>query len=394
MTIPTVKLRKKHDQRVLLGHPWVYSNEIDGDVAALPQGHTVDVTDSRGRWIGRGYSNPRSLIAVRVLSRKEGEDIDHASFYAERLERAIRRREVLLPGRLSYRLAHGEADDLPGLVLDRYNDVCVAQIGTLGMETRKGLLAEALSAVLQPKGALLRSEGPARAHEGLSEERGPWFGSPPDEVDIDEYGVAFRVPLSSGQKTGHFFDQAENRRAAAPWCRGRRVLDVFSNSGGWALSALKAGAEHAICVDRSQVCEQSILANASLNGCRDRIEVITAEAAPTLAKMRADGLRFGAVVLDPPAYAKSRKVVGAALRGYRELNAQGAALVAPGGLLFTSSCSWHVEEERFLHEVLEGVRSVGRRARLLRRGEQGPDHPVLPELPESRYLKSFALWLD
>jgi 23S rRNA (cytosine1962-C5)-methyltransferase len=393
-SIPTVKLRRKHDQRVRDGHPWVFSNELDVDVAALPPGGTVDVLDGRGAFVGRGYCNPRSLIAVRLLTRVQGEDIDQASWFAGRLQAALQRRQALLPGRTSWRWVHGEGDDLPGLVIDKYEDVVVVQLGTLGMERRKELLADALRQVLPLRGAVLRSEGPARALEGLEEERALWFGEVPDQVDIDEYGVTFRVSLMVGQKTGHFFDQALNRQAAAAWCGGRTVLDVFANSGGWALAALKAGASSAVCVDRSALCGDIIRTNAALNGVEDRLEVVVGDAKPTLDRLRASGRRFGAVVLDPPAFAKSRKVVGAALRGYRELNAQGAALVEPGGLLFTSSCSWHVHEDRFLESAHAGIRDAGRRARLVRRGEQAPDHMVLPEVPETRYLKSLSFWID
>lgn len=389
MSVPTVRLRSKHDRRIREGHPWVFSNELEGDVSALPPGGAVDVLDAAGRLLGRGYANPRSLISVRLLSRT-GEDIDGPELFVKKLRAAVARREAVAPGRRSLRLVHGEGDDLPGLVIDRYDDVLSVQIGTLGMEVRKDALAAAIAEVLAPRAAVLRSEGPARRLEGLEDERGPWLGEAPEHVDIDELGVRFRVPVLSGQKTGHFYDQAYNRAFAGPLCRGRAVLDVYANAGGWALHALVNGATAATAIDRSEACGEQMRVNAALNGVA--LDVIVGDAMEVLREL--PGRAYGAVVLDPPAFAKSRKAAVAALRGYRELNALGAALVEPGGLLFTSSCSWHVEEGRFLEAVVAGARDAKRRVRVVRRGEQGPDHPVPPEVPETRYLKSLALLVD
>jgi 23S rRNA (cytosine1962-C5)-methyltransferase len=209
-------------------------------------------------------------------------------------------------------------------------------------------------------------------------------------VQIDEFGVTFEVDLGEGQKTGHFFDQAENRLAAAPWCRGRSVLDVYCNTGGFGLHALAAGAERAVFVEKSAPTAERVLRNLSLNGFKEKGEVIQVEATRVLESFVAEGRRFGAVVLDPPAFAKSRKTAGNALRGYTRINALGMTLVEPGGFLFTSSCSYHIQEDRFLEAIAQAAKLAGRRLRLIRRGEQGPDHPMLPEVPESRYLKSLA----
>lgn len=393
MSIPTVKLRNKHDRRVREGHLWVFANEIDGDVPSLPAGGAVDVLDVRGQLLGRGYSNPRSLITVRLLTRR-AEDIDGVPFFVERLRRAAARREAALPGRTSLRICHGEADDLPGLVIDRYDDVLVVQITTLGMETRKELLRAAVIEALAPRAAVLRSEGPSRGLEGLEDERGAWIGEPPDDVEIEEGGVRFRVPIRDGQKTGHFYDQALNRAFAGERCAGRSVLDVYANAGAWGLYALRGGATSVLAVDRSASCCERIAVNAALNGVADKVEVREGDGRTILQALVAEGRRFGAVVLDPPAFAKARKAAGAALRGYREINALGATLVEPGGWLFTSSCSWHVQEDRFIEAVVDGARDAGRRVRLIRRGEQAPDHPMLPEVPETRYLKSLAFLVE
>jgi 23S rRNA (cytosine1962-C5)-methyltransferase len=386
-----VRLRSKHDRRVREGHPWVFANELDTDVAKLPPGAAVDVLDARGTFLGRGYANPASLITVRLLARVPV-DIDGPELFVERLRAAVRRRERALPGRTSLRLVHGEGDDLPGLVVDRYGDVVVVQIGTLGMQVRKDAIADALRAVLGPVSAVLRSEGPARALEGLEDERGPWFGDAPPEVDIDENGVTFRVSTLEGQKTGHFYDQADNRAWAGARCRDLDVVDVFANGGGWGLHALRGGARSVVAVDRSAECVERIGVNAALNGVR--VTAVQDDGKGALQRLLAEKRRFGAVILDPPAFAKTRKAAGAALRGYEDLNALGLQLVEPGGWLFTSSCSWHVHEDRFVDAVASAARRVRRSIRVVRRGEQAPDHPVLPAVPETRYLKSLAILVE
>ncbi len=389
MSPPAIRLRPKHDRRVRSGHPWVFSNEIDGDVKALPPGGAVDVLDASGRFVGRGTANPHSLIAVRILSRRR-DDIDHPAFWAWRLREAAALRRALFPDRTSLRLVHAEGDGLPGLVVDRHGDWLAVQLTTLGTETRRDLIADALREVFAPAGAVLRSEGRNRALEGLPDERAPWWGDPPEHVDIDEWGVRFRVPLLGGQKTGHFYDQACNRRFAAGLCRGRTVLDVYANGGAWALHALAAGAAGAVAVDKSADCVARMAINADLNGVGDRLEPVRAEGRRFLQEQRALSRQYGAVVLDPPAFAKTRKAAGSALRGYREINALGLSLVEDGGFFFTSSCSHHVLEDRFLDAIRAAAAEAGRRLRMVRRGEQAPDHPVDPAIPETRYLKSFA----
>jgi 23S rRNA (cytosine1962-C5)-methyltransferase len=385
-----VKLKPKHERRIAAGHPWVFSNEIDGDVSALPPGGIADVVDAKGRFLGRGYANPRSLISVRILSRARREDVDAVAFYAVRLLQAKALREAIYPDRRSLRLVFGEADGLPGLVVDRYDDVLAVQITTLGMEVRKPQLAEALQQVFAPRAAVLRNDMKVRELEGLEQGREVWFGDAPDEVTFDESGVRFVLPVLGGQKTGHFFDQHDNKRFAAQLCRGRTVLDLYSNTGGWALHALRAGAHRALCVDKDPGNAELCRRNAALNGVGDRLEAVAAEGKQTLQALVAEGRRFGAVVVDPPAFAKTRKVAGSALHGYRDVNALALTLIEADGFLFTSSCSHHVFEDRFLEAIRDAARDAGRQLQMVRRGEQASDHPVLPAVPETRYLKSFA----
>ncbi len=388
--IPAVRLHPRHDQRVKAGHPWIFSNEIADDVKTLPAGGAVDVFDSKGAFVGRGYANPRSLIAIRLLSRRRKEDIDTPVFFAARLRDALAYRTACAPDRRSLRLVHAEADGLPGLVIDRFDNVLTVQITTLGMEVRKDAIEQAIREELAPDGVILRGDARMREMEGLEEERRLWFGEVPPEVAIDEHGVTFLVDAMGAQKTGHFYDQAENRRFAASLSKGRTVLDVYCNTGGFGLHALKAGATSVVAVDSSEETMQRAIRNAAANGVGDKFEGICAEGRTTLEKLVGQGRRFGSVVLDPPAFAKSRKVASKALVGYRDVNALGLMLVEEGGFLFTSSCSYHVEEERFIDTVVEAARKTGRKLRMVRRGEQAPDHPVVPAIPESRYLKSLA----
>jgi 23S rRNA (cytosine1962-C5)-methyltransferase len=389
MSVPVVSLRPKHDRRVREGHPWVFSNELAEPAAQLPRGGVVDVVDAKGAFIGRGYANPSSLIAVRLLARRD-QDIDAAGFWVGKLRDAVAYRQVAFGDRRDLRVVFGEGDRLPGLVIDRFGGVVSVQLTALGTEVRKELIEEAVRVVLAPSGAVLRSEGPARQKEGLDDERRVWFGEVPELVEIEEYGVKFVAAPLDGQKTGHFYDQATNRAFAGPLCAGKRVLDVYANGAGWALQALVHGATQAVAIDKSESCCDRMVANAALNGVSDRLIPVCDEGKKSLQAMLANGERFDVVMLDPPAFAKNKASVSAALRGYRDINALGLALVKPGGLLFTSSCSYHVDEEHFVAEVVAGARQAGRSLRVLRRGEQAADHPVRVGIPETRYLKSYA----
>ncbi len=399
-TIPRLSLRPKRDRRVTGGHPWVFSNELQPGFADVDPGAVVDVFDASGAFVGRGMASPNSLIAVRICSRLRKQDLDSPLFFAERLRRALAFREAVWPGRRDLRLVNAEADGLPGLIIDRYGDTLAVQINTVGMEVRKEALQEALCDVLGPTtaattpdglSAVLRNDNRVRTLEGLEQGSGVWFGDVPETVDIVEHGVTFRVALLGGQKTGHFYDQADNRRFAGGLCRGRTVLDMYANSGGFALQALVQGAEHAIAVDKSAPNAAISTVNAELNGVSDRFEAVTAEGNRDLELRVQRGERYGAVVLDPPAFAKSKKAAGNALRGYQRINTLAMMLVEPDGFLFTNSCSFHVFEDRFLEMLGRAAKEADRTLRLVRRGEQAPDHPVLPGVPETRYLKSLAV---
>ena len=391
MTVPAIHLRPKREARLRAGHRWVFSNEIRDDVSALPPGGVVDVYEAGGRFLGRGYANPRSLIAVRLLTANRKADIDSENFFVARLTDAISYRQALYPDRTALRLVHGEADGLPGLTIDRYGDHLSVQITTLGMESRKDILRGALERVLSPRSAVLRNDARVRELEGLPRERGVWFGEPETPV-IDELGVRFQVDLLEGP--GHPFDQTENRRFAAGLCRDRDVLDVYAKTGAWSMHALSAGAKSTITLDASESSCAALEANAELNSVSDRVKILCDEPKRGLQQMSVSGMRFDAVVLDPPAFAKSRKTASHALRSYGELNALGMSVLKPGGFLFTSSSSYHIDEGRFVQVIHEAARESGLRLRLVRRGEQAPDHPMDPGVPESRYLKSYAFQVN
>ena len=390
MSVPRLSLRPKRDRRVRSGHPWIFSNELEPGFVDLEPGAVVDVFDAKGAFVGRGLVSPQSLIAVRLYSRLRKEDLDSPAFYAMRIRESLNYRQAIFPDRRSYRLIHAEGDFLPGLVIDKFEDYLAVQITTVGMDKRTEILKEALRSVLNPVGAVFRNESKVRELEGLTCGQSEWFGEIPDTVEIDEYGVSYKIPLLGGQKTGHFFDQAINRKVAGEWCRDRTVLDVYANTGGWALQALKNGAKHATIIDKSAATAELSVDNVERNGFGERCDVVCAEATRTLEMLVAEGSRYGAVVLDPPAFAKNRKSASAALKGYTRINAMGMTLVEPGGFLFTSSCSYHVQEDRFLDAISSAAKLADRRLRLVRRGEQAPDHPMLPAVPESRYLKSLA----
>ncbi len=368
--------------KVRPGHPWVFANEIlDPPVARLIPGETVRVEDPHGRPLGVGYANPRSLITIRLCGLDA--DIDSPAFYADRLRAALKMRQEILPGRRSYRLCAGEADGLPGLLIDRYEDVLSIQITSLGMDQRKDHLRQAIEEVIQPRAVVLRNDVGLRTLEGLPLEKLLWWGEQTGAVRFEENGAPFEVDLLEGQKTGFFFDQAENRAWAAQRCAGARVLDVFAYVGAFAVQAMRAGATEAIAVDSSALACQWTRRNAELSG----VEVKTMEQDAKDAMSALGDQRFDIVSVDPPAFAKSRKTAAAALVGYRNINAQAMKLVRPGGLLFASSCSHHIHPERFAETMVEAAERARREIVLVRRGGQAPDHPILPGVPETEYLK-------
>lgn len=365
------------------GHPWIFSNEVvSPPVIQLPVGGAVEVVDPSGHVLGRGYSNPHSLIAIRLYC-GPADSPDDAGLYMRRLQEAVALRARVAPGRRSYRLCAGEADGLPGLIIDRYEDVLSVQITTAGMEVRREMIRAALEAVVAPTGVVFRGDVPVREMEGLPLDKGVWWGEVPARVRFEENAVRYEADLVDGQKTGFFFDQAENRAFFATRAAGASVLDVYAHLGGWALVAMRHGAAQATTIESSAAANALIRNNAALNDLE--VRVVQGDAEAEMAKLPTASLDI--VCIDPPPFAKNRKSAGVALGAYKRVNQAAIRLVKPGGLLFTSSCSHHVQAERFMETVVHAARSAGRRLQLVRRGGQAPDHPILPNVPETEYLK-------
>ncbi|HET6520573.1 MAG TPA: class I SAM-dependent rRNA methyltransferase [Geminicoccaceae bacterium] len=395
MTLPKLHLLSGQDRRLRAGHPWVFANEVRMDDAAraLPPGGLVRVIDARDQFVGLAHANPHSLIVARVLTRQRQATVDRA-FLERRLTRALQIRERLY-GAPFYRLVHAEADGLPGLVIDRFGDVLVAQLNTAGMSRMEEPLLDALRELLAPRAVVLRNDSPARTLEGLTSEVRIARGTLEPPLEIVENGVTFLVDPLQGQKTGWYYDQAENRAFAARLvAEGQRVLDLYGYGGGFALAALGAGARDALVVDRSEASLDLAARSAERNGFADRCELRRAEGFAAIEELTEGRRHFGLVVADPPSFVKSRKDLNQGLRGYRKLARGAAALVAEGGFLVIACCSHHVGAAAFADEVRRGLRDAGRPARLLRQSGAGPDHPTHPALPESAYLKCLFYALD
>lgn len=386
-SLPPLRLNPNAERRLRVGHSWVFSNEVDTartPLKALSPGDLVNVIDARGKPVGTAYVNPGSLIAARVLSSHTDvrPDLD---WMRRRIAEARALRDAVYPTP-HYRLVYGESDGLPGLVVDRFGDVLVLQASTAGMDRLLPRVIEALQAEFSPRGILLRNDGGARALEGLAEDIST-MGEVPDAVDLLESGMRFQAPLRQGQKTGWYFDQHDNRDRLLRYARGRRVLDVFSYVGAWAVRALAAGATSATCIDSSQPALDAALANAALNGFG--LEALRGEALDRLKALRGEGRSFDLVIVDPPALIKRRKDHAAGLEHYAALNRAAMQLLAPGGVLVACSCSFHLEESELQRVLLREARGQNRRLQILEQGGQGPDHPVHPAISETRYLKAF-----
>ena len=394
MTENIIKMLAGKHKRARLGHPWIYSNEIEMTQAAkaLPPGSAVRFIDASGASLGTGFFNPHSLIAGRLLSR-DGAPIDRA-LIETRLSRALALRERLYDAPY-YRLIHAEADGLPGLIIDRFGAYLVIEANTAGMDRMIDEIIGAAQSLLAPEGILLKGDGAARRQEGL-EPDSRWVGErPPEPLRIIEGGVTFLADPHSGQKTGWFFDQAANRALVARYAAaGATVLDLYCYLGGFALQAAAAGAQSVTAIDSSEPALGLAEQAAALNGLAERCTFRRAKAFDEMQRLAGEDQCFDMVVADPPAFVKSRKDLKVGARGYRKMVRLAAPLVAQGGLLFVASCSHHVDAALFAEQVRRGLSDSGRDARILHAGGAGPDHPVHPHLPESAYLKFQLLQLD
>ncbi len=385
-----IVLKKGEDRRLRDGHPWVFSNEIKEITGGATPGAAAELFDAGGSFLGTGYYNPRSLIAVRLLSRRR-EDIDCTEFFSHRLRRALEYRESIYPGEDNYRVAYGEADFLSGLVVDKYGDYLSLQILSAGMEVRRDFIIAALTELFHPKGIVARNDVGVRTLEGLEEKVEILYGSIPGSVEVTEHGIRLLVDLMGGQKTGHFLDQRSNHLLLSGYCAGKDVLDLFCYSGSWALHAAYYGAKSALGIDISDKAVALAERQADLNGLGNVAKFEAVDAFARLRSLRDEGRRFGVVVLDPPAFVKSKKMLNEALKGYATVNRRAMELLEDGGYLVTCSCSYHLGREQFREILVSAARQAGRTMRLVATGFPSPDHPVLLAAPETDYLKCHLL---
>ena len=387
----TVTLHEGREKSVRQRHPWLFSGAIHTIDRAARDGEIVDVRAASGHWLARGYLNRRSQIQVRLLSWDERTPIDR-DFWRERLRRALAGRAGLLAdgSTNAYRLVHGESDGLPGLVVDRYGDWLVLQALTLGVERVKPLLAELLVELCQPAGIVERSDVDVRGKEGLRPVVGMLHGAAPaGPVEIVENGRRFLVDLLGGQKTGFYLDQRDNRRRTAAYCAGARVLNAFSYSGGFAVYALAAGAQHVVNLDASLEALALGEQNLALNGFDPdaQAEGVAGDVFEVLRDWRAAQRQFDVVILDPPKFVHNQAQIDRGARAYKDINLLGMQLLAPGGMLASFSCSGLVSADLFQKILFGAAIDAGRDAQIVERLSQGPDHPVSLTFPEGEYLK-------
>jgi 23S rRNA (cytosine1962-C5)-methyltransferase len=389
LALPALQLKRGEDRRLRAGHLWVFSNEVD--IAATPltgfaAGTQARVVSDRGQFLGYAYVNPHALICARILARSPVHPPDR-SLLVHRLKvaLALRERHYAAP---YYRLVFGEADGLPGLVLDRYGDVLVGQIATAGMEALREDIEAAAIKVLAPQALVWKNDGGSRDLEQLPRQIITGLGKAPEEVSVVEGVLQFQAPLALGQKTGWFYDQSANRelfrRLLWP---GVRVLDLCSYVGAWSVTALRCGAREGLCVDSSAAA----LALAERNAVANGVQVATrrGDAFEVLDELQRAGERFDVVVLDPPAFIKRRKDLARGAAAYRKLNQLAMRLLERDALLVSCSCSWHLPPEELVALIQSAGRHSSRFVQVLAAGGQSPDHPVHPAIPETRYLKAF-----
>lgn len=380
----SVTLKKNEHHRIVSGHLWAFSNEIAATGGEPGPGDLVRLLSSSGQFLGIGTYNPHSLIAVRLLTRTD-EEIGF-QYFRKRIETALALRRKLYANSETFRLVHGESDFLPGLVIDKYNDLLTVQTFSCGMDRRLTLICDVLESVVHPRGIVERNESAARSLESLESRKGVLRGEA-GPVTISEFGLKYEVDLLEGQKTGFFLDQRENRRSIRRYATGGSVLDCFCNDGGFALNAAFAGASEVLGVDISDPAIGRARRNSTLNSLQERVRFETSDGFDFLPACADRGSSFDLVILDPPSFTKSKRTVSSGVRGYRQIHLAAFRLLKPGGILATASCSHHLYDDKFLEIVADAAQKSGRRMTLLEWRGAAPDHPVLPAMPETRYLK-------
>jgi 23S rRNA (cytosine1962-C5)-methyltransferase len=386
----TLKPRRARGAR--RAHPWVFRDDVLRLPRELPDGAEADVVDAAGGYVGRGLVSAKSAIVCRIYSDRR-EALDRGFFRRRILAAAELRTSLGLPCAETdgFRLVFAEGDFLPGLMVDRYGDYLVVQMTSSALEIRKAMLVDLLDEQFHPQGILERNDAPVRQAEGLPLVSGWLAGKPAEGLVVREQGLLFEVDPLGAMKTGHFFDQRENRRLLAPVCRGADVLDMFCYTGGFGLTATKAGATRVLSVDSSSSALAMARRNAELNGVAGQMEFQEGDGFDVLRELADSGRTFDVIVLDPPAFAKRKEHLKSAERGYKQINLRALTMLRPGGYLLTCSCSYTVGREDFRRLVAEAAADAGRALRLAAEGRAGPDHPVLLHVPQTDYLKAVLL---
>ena len=394
MSNAVLTLKKGAGRTLKQGGPWIYDNEVESVMGSFEDGDIVLVHDFDGYPMGRGFINRNSKLTVRMMTRDRDTEVDEA-FIRMRVENAWEYRKKVMDDISSCRVIFGEADFLPGIVVDKFADVLVVESLALGIDRFKGQIVDILKELMEAdgihiRGVYERSDAKVREQEGMERYKG-FIGEPFDtKVEIVENGVRYYVDVKDGQKTGFFLDQKYNRRAVAKLCKGAKVLDCFTHTGSFALNAGAAGAEHVTGVDASELGVAQARENAALNGLQDRVEFICEDVFDLLPRLEKQGEKYDVVILDPPAFTKSRSSIKKAVKGYREINLRGMKLVKDGGYLATCSCSHFMDPELLTKTIGQAAQNVHKRLRQVEFRTQAPDHPILWGAGDSYYLKFYV----
>jgi len=380
-----VFLRKKISNRIADGHPWIFGNEIGDEVGDYQPGDIVEVFSSTGSFVGKGYINPASQIKIRLLTRDINETIDE-HFFQQKIEKAWQYRQKL-GYRENCRLVFGESDDLPALIIDKFNDYFVVQTLALGIDLWKPAIVKALQSIFSPKGIYERNDVPVRELEGMSTIKGFLSQEFDTRILIQEHGLQFQVDLVEGMKTGYFLDQQDNRQAIAPMVKDAEVLDAFCYTGTFGVHAAKYGAKSVLGLDIADAAIQLAQNNARLNGFENICRFEQLNAFDVLKQWVKEGRRYDSVILDPPAFTKSKENINKAITGYKEINLRAMKLLRPGGFLITSSCTHLINPQLFLQIIDMAAKDAKRRICQVSWQTQSADHPILWNIPHSQYLK-------
>ena len=389
VSVKNLRLKKNEEKRIKQGHVWVFSNEVDTKETPLKDfeaGEVVSLESANGKAIGVAYVNPQTLICARLLSRNTKTKFNQ-NFIKKRIQSALALREMNFEQPF-YRLVFGDSDGLPGLVIDRFDDVFVAQITTAGMERVKADITLTIENLFHPKALVYRNDTASRKLEGLEEYQEVAIGEIPEDVLLEENGCKFLIPIQDGQKTGWFYDHRLARKRLQSLVKGKRVLDVFSYLGGWGVEAAVAGATEVLCIDASASALDGVEKNAQLNGVAEKVSTFEGNAFDALKMLIAECKKYDVVIIDPPAFVKRKKDIKSGTDGYRRINELALRLVEYDGILVSASCSHHMSRDSLLKQVQLASRHVDRTVQLFDQAHQAPDHPVHPAISETEYIKT------